>query len=65
MEGGLTQFMRGEHSQIGQALEAVHKKVQMQDPECDQEEQALRDLLTVHNQKAPVRLRRLGAMPCH
>jgi hemerythrin-like domain-containing protein len=51
MEGGPTHVMRAEHKQIGQALEAIHKKVQAQDPESDQEEQALSDLLRVHNQK--------------
>lgn len=51
MEGGPTHVMRAEHKQIGQALEALHKKMQMKDPASDQEEEALWDLLTVHNQK--------------
>lgn len=51
MEGGPTAVMRAEHRQIGQALEAVHRKVQAQDPESDDEEQVLRNLLTTHNQK--------------
>ena len=32
IEGGPTHVMRAEHKQIGQALEAIHKKVQVQDP---------------------------------
>lgn len=51
MEGGPTAVMRAEHRQIGQALEAVHQKVIAQDPKSDHEEQALRNLLTTHNQK--------------
>lgn len=51
IEGGPTRVMRAEHREIGRALEAVHQKVQSQDPESDQEEQALLDLLMMHNQK--------------
>ena len=51
MEGGPTAVMRAEHRQIGQALEAVHRKVQVQDPESDDEEEVLRNLLMTHNQK--------------
>jgi len=51
MEGGPTAVMRAEHKQIGQALEAVHRKVQAQDPESDGEELVLQNLLTIHNQK--------------
>lgn len=50
-EGGPTQVMRAEHRQIGDWLEALHKKVQAQDPESDKEEWGLIALLTAHNQK--------------
>ena len=40
-EGGPTFVMRAEHRQIGQQLEAVHDKVAEQNPDSDQEEQAL------------------------
>ena len=40
-EGGPTFVMRAEHRQIGQQLEAVHDKVGDQNPDSDQEEQAL------------------------
>lgn len=50
-EGGPTFVMRAEHRQIGQQLEAVHDKVGDQNPDSDQEEQALLDLLGSHNMK--------------
>src|SRR3990167_5592514 len=39
--GGPTEVMRQEHRQIKACLEDVHKKVQCQNPESDQEEQLL------------------------
>jgi iron-sulfur cluster repair protein YtfE (RIC family) len=48
---GPTRVMRIEHRRIGEALEAIHKKVQAGDPESDQEEQQLIALLASHNQK--------------
>jgi len=50
-EGGPTFVMRAEHRQIGQQLEAIHQKVADQNPDSDQEEQALLDLLGSHNMK--------------
>ena len=50
-EGGPTFVMRAEHRQIGQQLEAIHGKVAEQNPDSDQEEQALLDLLGPHNMK--------------
>jgi iron-sulfur cluster repair protein YtfE (RIC family) len=50
-EGGPTSVMRAEHRQIGQQLEAIHGKVADQNPDSDQEEQALLDLLGSHNMK--------------
>ena len=50
-EGGPTFVMRAEHRQIGQQLEAIHGKVTEQNPDSDQEEQALLDLLGSHNMK--------------
>jgi iron-sulfur cluster repair protein YtfE (RIC family) len=50
-EGGPTFVMRAEHRQIGQQLEAIHGKVAEQNPDSDQEEQALLDLLGSHNMK--------------
>lgn len=51
IDNGPTQVMRIEHRQIGEYLEAIHKKVQKQDPDSDEEEQMLLSLLSVHNQK--------------
>ena len=48
-EGGPTFVMRRDHREIGDCLEAIHRKVEAQDPESDQEEQALLDLLERHN----------------
>ena len=50
-EGGPTFVMRAEHRQIGQQLEAAHQKVADQNPDSDQEERALLDLLGSHNMK--------------
>jgi regulator of cell morphogenesis and NO signaling len=50
-EGGPTFVMRAEHRRIGQQLEAIHDKVAEQNPDSDQEEQALLDLLGSHNMK--------------
>lgn len=50
-EVGPTFVMRNEHRQIGQQLEAIHDKVTEQNPETDQEEQALLNLLEAHNMK--------------
>jgi regulator of cell morphogenesis and NO signaling len=50
-EGGATSVMRTEHRQIGQHLEAIHSKVKDQNPDSDQEEQALLNLLGSHNMK--------------
>jgi iron-sulfur cluster repair protein YtfE (RIC family) len=50
-DGGPTFVMRNEHRQIGQLLEAIHDKVADQNLECDQEEQALLNLLGSHNMK--------------
>ena len=50
-EGGPTSVMRREHRQIGECLEAIHQKVADQNPESDQEEQALLVLLGSHNMK--------------
>jgi iron-sulfur cluster repair protein YtfE (RIC family) len=50
-ESGPTPVMRNEHRQIGKQLEAIHQKVEGQDLDSDQEEQALLDLLGAHNRK--------------
>lgn len=50
-EVGPTMVMRAEHRQIGEYLEAIHQKVQQQDPQSDQEEQRLLAVLTSHNKK--------------
>ncbi|MGQ0696117.1 MAG: hemerythrin domain-containing protein [Nitrospiraceae bacterium] len=50
-EGGPTFVMRNEHRQIGQQLEAIHDKVAEQNPDSDQEEEALLVLLNSHNMK--------------
>lgn len=47
--GGPTFVMRQDHREIGDCLEAIHRKVQAQDQESDREEQALVDLLEQHN----------------
>jgi len=50
-EGGPTFVMRSEHRQIGQQLEVIHDKVAEQNPDSDQEEQVLLNLLGSHNMK--------------
>ncbi|HEV8329218.1 MAG TPA: hemerythrin domain-containing protein [Nitrospiraceae bacterium] len=50
-EGGPTFVMRAEHRQIGQQLQAIHGKVADQNPDSDQEEQVLLELLGSHNMK--------------
>jgi len=50
-EGGATSVMRTEHRQIGQHLEAIHQKVVDQNPDSDQEEQELLNILGSHNMK--------------
>ncbi|WP_455376919.1 hemerythrin domain-containing protein [Petrachloros mirabilis] len=50
-EGGPTFVMRAEHRQISEHLEAIRRKVDEQNPESDQEEQALLTLLGAHNLK--------------
>lgn len=50
-EGGPTFVMRNEHRLIGQHLEAIHDKVAEQNPDSDQEEAALLNILGSHNMK--------------
>ena len=50
-EGGPTFVMRAEHRWIGEQLEAIHEKVAEQNPDSEQEEQALLDILGSHNMK--------------
>ena len=51
VEDGPTPVMRFEHEQIKQLLDAIHRKVENQDLNSDQEEQALLNLLGSHNRK--------------
>lgn len=51
VEDGPTPMMRHEHSQIKQLLDAIHQKVEGQNLESDQDEQALLQLLSSHNRK--------------
>ena len=51
VEDGPTPMMRHEHSQIKQLLDAIHHKVEGQNLETDQDEQALLNLLSSHNRK--------------
>ncbi|MDE2008840.1 MAG: hemerythrin domain-containing protein [Candidatus Omnitrophica bacterium] len=48
---GPTAVMRQEHILIKEALEALHQKVRRNDPDSGNEEEALIDLLSRHNQK--------------
>lgn len=48
---GPTFVMRQEHQLIGAALEALHGKVRLADPDCDAEAGSLLDLLGQHNAK--------------
>jgi iron-sulfur cluster repair protein YtfE (RIC family) len=50
-DSGPTPAMRNEHRQIGQQLEAIHRKVANQNVDSDQEEQGLLNLLSSHNRK--------------
>lgn len=50
-EGGPTFVMRHEHRQIGQLLESIHDKVAQQNPDSEQEEQLLLNVLGSHNMK--------------
>ena len=51
VEDGPTPVMRFEHEQIRQLLEAIHRKVEEQGLDTDQNEQALVNLLSSHNRK--------------
>ena len=51
IEDGPTPVMRFEHSQIKQLLDAIHQKVEGQNLDTDQDEQALVNLLSSHNRK--------------
>jgi len=51
IEDGPTPVMRFEHEQIKQLLEAIHRKVEEQNLDTDQSEQALFNLLSSHNRK--------------
>ncbi|MDH4155481.1 MAG: hemerythrin domain-containing protein [Nitrospira sp.] len=51
IEDGPTPMMRFEHEQIKKLLDAIHRKVESQDLNSDQEEQSLLDLLGSHNRK--------------
>ena len=50
-DSGPTAVMRQEHILIKAALEALHLKVQKNDPDSNKEELTLVDLLTSHNYK--------------
>jgi iron-sulfur cluster repair protein YtfE (RIC family) len=50
-DSGPTPVMRNEHRQIGQHLEAIHRKVANRNLDSDQEEQGLLNLLGSHNRK--------------
>jgi len=50
-DAGPTLVMRAEHRQIERQLEAIHDKVAEQNPDSDQEEQALLNILGSHNMK--------------
>ena len=47
--GGPTIVMRSEHREIGEWLEAIHRKLLAQNPETEREEETLLDLLDRHN----------------
>jgi len=51
IEDGPTPMMRHEHSQIKQLLGAIYQKVERQNLDTDQEEQALLTVLSSHNRK--------------
>jgi len=49
--GGPAFVMRLEHREIGKSLEAIHVRVKNADPNSDQDEMALLDILAQHNLK--------------
>ena len=51
IEDGPTPMMRHEHSRIKQLLGAIHQKIEVQNLDTDQDEQALLNLLSSHNRK--------------
>lgn len=51
MSQGPTHVMRIEHRMIGERLEAIHLKVKSGNPDSDQEERALLEILAAHNMK--------------
>ncbi len=51
IEDGPTPVMRFEHEQIKKLLESIHQKVEQQNLDSDQDEQALFNLLSSHNRK--------------
>jgi len=51
IEDGPTPVMRFKHEQIKQLLEAIHRKVEEQNLDTDQDEQTLSILLSSHNRK--------------
>ncbi len=51
IEDGPTPVMRFEHDQIKTLLEAIHQKMEQQNLDTDQDEQALVNLLSSHNRK--------------
>jgi hemerythrin superfamily protein len=48
---GPTEVMRREHRAIQEALELIHAKVRQADPESDDLERSLLEILAAHNQK--------------
>lgn len=50
-ESGPTHVMRVEHRMIKKHLEDIHQKVRESNPDSDEEEQALLNVLSTHNQK--------------
>lgn len=50
-QGGPTFVMRSEHRQIKKHLESIHEKVKARNPESEEEEQLLLNVLSMHNQK--------------
>lgn len=51
VDAGPTAVMRAEHRRIGEQLEAIHQKVGAQNPDSNQEEGVLLQLLGSHNLK--------------
>ncbi len=48
---GPTEVMRQEHRIIGKYLEAIHEQVKVKNPDSDENEQLLLNVLLMHNQK--------------